>query len=295
MKVNDVFLRGLVFGGVGGGVAGAVLAVYLCRRRHEAELQEVRDLYRAKAKKLEREYALASFEVLPTLRTRSFSESENDVPGYPDVEGVLRFAGIPEELFRDDSSGYSDVGQVITEELTEGLREISLNGPDGDIDPLAGLDDSDYEPGAATSLGVDGNGDPVEDEFLHEADGPEHEQDDEDGPSAPDPRGPGPYLITHDEFFGHRKHYAKLTIMYYRASNDLCDDQEVPIPDVRGTIGLGTTDKFGQNADEPNILYVRNNKMETDFEVCLDYGSYTEKVLGYGTASPKPPRRMYGE
>jgi hypothetical protein len=276
MNVNDRFVRGILCGAGGGGVAGFVLAVYLCRRRHEAELEEVREHYRAKAEDLGREHDRPAFQVLPTHRTAPLK----DYGSGPKHVEIVR---IPEELSLNDARS------------AKGLEPVSLDGPDGDIDPLAGLDDGDYEPGAATSLGFDGDGSSGEDELLHEADGSEHEQDDEDGPSGPDPRGPGPYIITHDEFFGHRKHYQKLTIMYYRASDDLCDDQEVPIPDVRGTIGLGTTDKFGQNQDEPNILYVRNDRMETDFEVCLDYGSYTERVLGYGTASPKPPRLIYGE
>lgn len=172
------------------------------------------------------------------------------------------------------------------------------------IDPLAGLDEDDYEPGAPTSLGVDGRGNPVEDEFQDSSDGTDDDSDDmgsspdEDGPSSPDggdpdPRGPEPYIITEDEFFGECETHQKLTITYYRGDRTLCDDQGVPVPDVRGTIGLGTTDKFGKTEEEGrNVIYVRNPKLEADFEVCLDYGSYIGVVLHYGTASPKPPRPL---
>jgi hypothetical protein len=294
MNINDRFLRGCLLGLAGGGLAGYLLASYLNRSRYEAELARVRDQYRAKEARARRDAVFSAFDVVPTHRfsvsgdpSRGASDGGDHGREDPHVAGDQSF-----ELreLRDTDTSLDDYQSPLDVEYA----------PDAD-DPLFGLSDSDYEPGAATSLGVDGNGNPVDEEFPDEADGSEDDSDDQDRSSTPedrrklDSRGPGPFIITESEFSEECLDYQKLTIMYYRASDTLADDKQEPIPGIRETIGLGTTDQFGKDPDNPNILYVRNNKLEIDFEVCLDYGSYTERVLGYGTASPKPPRVVNGK
>jgi hypothetical protein len=91
-----------------------------------------------------------------------------------------------------------------------------------------------------------------------------------------------PHVISLDEFSEERETYQKLTITYYAADDVLADDREQPIRDVVGTVGPDIGDKFGQKSDDPNIVYIRNSRLEVDFEVVLDKRPYTEVVLGYG-------------
>lgn len=294
MKINvDIRLvRGILLGSCLGGVCGYLLGRNIARNRHAAELEEVREHFRAKAEDIQRKSRLEHFDVIPVHPGRTVAKG-GDGLGTVDVVSLQFkpsvFGGEAGNLDSEPGPGVAGSDAETEHARDDAADALYERTPaDDGIDPLAGLEDGDYEPGAVSSLGVDGSGNPIEDDLRDEADRSEDDSDDEDGSSGP-VRGE-PYLISDQEFFNHREHYQKLTVMYYRASDTLADSQELPIRDIRGTIGLGTTDKFGSNPDEPNILYVRNERIETDFEVCLDYGSYTSSVLGYGTASPKPPR-----
>ena len=48
---------------------------------------------------------------------------------------------------------------------------------------------------------------------------------------------------------------------------------------------------FGNQSDDPNVVYIRNNKRNADFEVVLDERSYTVVVLGFVSEKEKP-RKM---
>ena len=123
---------------------------------------------------------------------------------------------------------------------------------------------------------------------LHDqADGSEDDSSDDGGHAT---GRLDPYLISEKQFSEECPSYQKLVVMYYRGDDVLTDDSEAPISDIRGTVGLGTLGKFGQDPDNPNVIFVRNDRIEVDFEICLDYGSYIEVVLKYGTPNPKPPR-----
>lgn len=88
--------------------------------------------------------------------------------------------------------------------------------------------------------------------------------------------------------------FQTINVTYYAEDRVLVDDKDEPIRDVQGTVGTLSPLAFGGASGDPNIRYVRNRRLEVDFEICLDARSYTETVLGYGqpnkqrTKSPKP-------
>jgi hypothetical protein len=94
-----------------------------------------------------------------------------------------------------------------------------------------------------------------------------------------------PYVISHEEFFEEQLAYSKLSITYYVADETLADDKDGVIPNTHATVGPGFTTKFGQLSGDPNVLFVRNERIEVDFEITKDQRSYTEVVLGYGNPS----------
>lgn len=89
-----------------------------------------------------------------------------------------------------------------------------------------------------------------------------------------------PYVIPVDEFFQDEQDHEKLTITYYEKDDTLVDERNQPIPDVEGTIGGQSLERFGDMSKDANIVYVRNYRLECDFEVVLDKASYTETILG---------------
>lgn len=101
-----------------------------------------------------------------------------------------------------------------------------------------------------------------------------------------------PYVISDDEFAEGPEQgvHQSLSVKWYDDDQVLVDDQGQPIPDIRRTTGLLSKSGFGGVSGDPNIRYVRNERLEIDFEIAFDERSYTEAVLNYGTANPRNRR-----
>lgn len=84
-----------------------------------------------------------------------------------------------------------------------------------------------------------------------------------------------PYTISPDEFSDHND-YEKKTYIYYRENDLLIDDSEEIIHDRDGDIGEGSLEKFGEY--EPDVVYVRNENISTDFEILLQEGDYFQEL-----------------
>lgn len=92
-----------------------------------------------------------------------------------------------------------------------------------------------------------------------------------------------PYLITGDMIpFGEKEDsegnpYDKVTLMYYE-DGVIADTADEIIDDVNDTIGTENLSHFG---DFPNkdCIYVRNDRLQIDFEVCMSNLSWEMDVL----------------
>lgn len=90
-----------------------------------------------------------------------------------------------------------------------------------------------------------------------------------------------PYVISVKEFMEDRLEYDKVTLSYFEDDDVLCDEREEVIPNVDATVGSDALTKFGVLSEDSKIVYVRNERTKTDFEVLRDSGSYSEIVLGF--------------
>jgi hypothetical protein len=86
-----------------------------------------------------------------------------------------------------------------------------------------------------------------------------------------------PYTIHRDEFFENEPGHRQSQLTYYKGDNILCDELDSPIYDPERVVG---TLEFGRGSQDPNIVYVRNVKLDADYEVVLDHGFYQIEVLG---------------
>lgn len=82
-----------------------------------------------------------------------------------------------------------------------------------------------------------------------------------------------PYRISEGDFVIDDDEYAKVSLEYYTDDDSLFEGSEF-ISNVEGTIGQDNLDFFASVDDE--ILYVRNEKYKTDYEVSKIMGSYSE-------------------
>lgn len=95
-----------------------------------------------------------------------------------------------------------------------------------------------------------------------------------------------PYVISDEEFADEMPHFDKVTLYYYMTDDILTDDNEEPIVDIDDVIGYDALVTLGN--EQSNTIWVRNNRISTDYEVVRLNQSYQESVLGI---KPEPPIR----
>lgn len=90
-----------------------------------------------------------------------------------------------------------------------------------------------------------------------------------------------PYVISEDEFMQDEQDYSKITVTYYDKDSSLVDDREQYIPNTDSIVGESNMELFGIGTDSPDIVYVRNDRLESDFEVIRKHANYSIDVLGF--------------
>ena len=81
-----------------------------------------------------------------------------------------------------------------------------------------------------------------------------------------------PYVISPDEF-GEKDGYENVTLTYY-AAGVLTDYFDNVISNVDEVVGFDSLDHFGEYEDD--VVFVRNEKMETDYEILRDLRDFNE-------------------
>jgi hypothetical protein len=86
-----------------------------------------------------------------------------------------------------------------------------------------------------------------------------------------------PYIIHRDEYYDNENDDRQSTLTYYEGDNILCDSHDTPVYDVENVVGFL---QFGHGSQDPNICYVRNERLMAEYEVLRDGGYYQVEVLG---------------
>ena len=78
-----------------------------------------------------------------------------------------------------------------------------------------------------------------------------------------------PFVISEDDYANDDEGsgYAKITFKYYPAQQTLLDEEEEPVDDVDAYVGWRSLRRFGEMTTNADVVYVRNRRLETDFEV----------------------------
>lgn len=82
-----------------------------------------------------------------------------------------------------------------------------------------------------------------------------------------------PYVISPDEFGD--CDYETVSLIFY-ADGVLADDYDEVVADIPGTVGVGSLQTFGQYEDDS--VFVRNDRLKTDYEILKDLRKYSEVV-----------------
>lgn len=89
-----------------------------------------------------------------------------------------------------------------------------------------------------------------------------------------------PYVITHDEFFGAERDFETASYTWFEMDEVLVDERSQPVANPDLMVGDDYTGRFGSGSKDPTIVYIRNERLEIDFEISKSGGSYVEEVLG---------------
>jgi len=89
-----------------------------------------------------------------------------------------------------------------------------------------------------------------------------------------------PYVIHQNEYNHSEPDYSKVTYTYYAVDDVVVDDDnEHPVPHGDIVVGLDNL-KFGHGSDDVDVVFVRNDRLEMDMQICRVDRSFEEEVLG---------------
>lgn len=98
-----------------------------------------------------------------------------------------------------------------------------------------------------------------------------------------------PYIIHRDE--QEEMGLTQSTFTYYEGDDVLCDERDRVVDSRDEILGTEFVDKFGHGSDDPNVVYIRNEELGVEIEVCKSPNSYAEEVHGFKHSDP-PPRAV---
>lgn len=265
-----------------GGLLGGVLVFVACRRsfneRLDHEIAAVKHHYQVRAEASAAQSADSMERPVPTLA---------DMLGQPGVS-----VGFADPLRNHEVSWIHPNDLVVRK---AGVRD-SVSNPDVEYVDDSGVERDFYGNAVDHLAAIKASEDKLKTDLAAfdpadpRLEGCDPEDEDEVVAWPPANRiRTQPYVISAAEFAEGAATgvHQCLTIKWYNEDRVLLDDQQAPIPDVRRTTGPLSKGGFGGVSGDPNIRYVRNERLEVDFEILFHEGSYTELVLNYGTANPR--------
>ena len=88
-----------------------------------------------------------------------------------------------------------------------------------------------------------------------------------------------PYIIHQDEFSNSEHGYEKVVYTYWSGDDVLTDEDNQPLVNGVDIVGADNL-KWGHGADDFNVVFVRNDKLNLEAEICRDPRSWEEEVGG---------------
>ena len=87
-----------------------------------------------------------------------------------------------------------------------------------------------------------------------------------------------PYLISVEEYHEMPNHFEKVTITYFAGDNIIAYEDDTIMMDPEESIDVINLSRFGVMSDDENFVYVRNPKINVDYEIVRDDGKYSEMM-----------------
>jgi hypothetical protein len=89
-----------------------------------------------------------------------------------------------------------------------------------------------------------------------------------------------PYVIHQDEYNAEEPGYQQQTWTYYAADDILVDEDDEVVVRPELIVGTENLRKFGHGSDDPDVVFIRNDRVQIEFEICRTLKSHSVEVLG---------------
>lgn len=89
-----------------------------------------------------------------------------------------------------------------------------------------------------------------------------------------------PFVITQTEFNENEDDLNTISLSYYDGDQVLVDEDSRPIENDDELVGAANLLRFGHASGDPNVVYVRNNRLGVLFEITQNDSNYSQAVLG---------------
>lgn len=90
-----------------------------------------------------------------------------------------------------------------------------------------------------------------------------------------------PYVIHKDEFDANEDDQEQVTLTYFSGDDVLSDERDTVMAEPDAIVGLDNLQKFGHGSGDPNVVYIRNPRLEVDYEVIRSEGTFAQEVHGF--------------
>jgi hypothetical protein len=101
-----------------------------------------------------------------------------------------------------------------------------------------------------------------------------------------------PYIISAREY-SEAHELTHVDLEYFAGDDILVDDKNYIIPDTEPLIGEDTLNCFGHGSNDPHLVFVQNDELETVFQIHYNPGMYERAVHGVIEHSDKPQLRKF--
>ena len=121
---------------------------------------------------------------------------------------------------------------------------------------------------------VDDEGEPVEEHSeFHELPGWNYDQ------QVANRTADRPFIM-HLEEYQQSECSHQITITYFEGDDVLVDEADEVISKKDEVVGMDHLAKFGFGSGDPNVVYVRNPKLDIEYEILRHRGHYAKEILG---------------
>lgn len=96
-----------------------------------------------------------------------------------------------------------------------------------------------------------------------------------------------PYILHQNEFMEKEAEgFSQVTYTYYLGDETLTDEAEEVVENPDTMVGTFNLERFGHGTDDFDVLYVRNQRLDMEFEICRVHESWEEAQQRSGGHEP---------